>query len=356
VKKLGFIVNPVAGMGGSVGLKGTDGMVEEAIRRGAKPVAYEKAKIFLQYVNKKNFEFYTCSQPMGKAVVDKCGVDAAVIYEPSIPTTAEDTKNAVARMKGVDLIVFVGGDGTARDIMEVAGADIPVVGVPSGVKMYSAVFAQTPYHAAEIANEFAEGIALEEKEVVDIDENAFREGKLAVSVKGYCLTPAHKKIQSSKDFFSGDDESKKSIASYVAEKMDEETIYIIGGGSTTWELKKLIGIEGSLLGVDVVKGNKLLCRDASESDIKKFIGGKNKIIVSPLGGYGFIFGRGNEQISSEIIRKVGKENIIVISTRGKLASVQSLKVDTGDISLDGNLRGYIKVITGYDESKLMMVE
>jgi len=355
VKKLGFLINPIAGMGGSVGLKGTDGMVEEAIRRGAKPVAHEKAKIFLQHV-KKNFEFHTCSSPMGKDILDKYGINSVVVYNPSVPTTAEDTKNAVGVMKDVDLIVFVGGDGTARDILEIAGTDIPVLGVPAGVKMYSAVFAQTPYHAAEIVNEFAEGIALEEREVIDIDEDAFRRGKLAVSVKGYCLTPVHKKIQSSKDFFSGDEESKKLITSYVAEKMDDETVYIIGGGSTTWELKKLIGIEGSLLGVDVVKGKKLLCRDASESDIKKFIGGKNKIVVSPLGGYGFIFGRGNEQISPEIIRKVGKENIIVISTREKLASVQSLKVDTGDSSLDENLRGYIKVITGYDESKLMMVE
>lgn len=354
MKKLGFIINPIAGMGGSVGLKGTDGMVEEAIKRGAKDVAHKRAKIFLRNI-KKNFEFYTCSSPMGKGVLDECDIDSVVVYEPSLPTTAEDTKNAVARMKDVDLIVFVGGDGTARDIMEVAGTDIPVLGVPSGVKMYSAVFAQTPYHAAEIIDEF-DRLPLEEREVVDIDEDAFRKGKLSVSVKGYCLTPFHERIQSSKDFLVGGEEAKKIIASYIAEKMDDETTYIIGSGSTTWEIKKALGIKGTLLGVDVVRGKKILCRDASEMDIKNFMGKRNKIIVSPLGGYGFIFGRGNEQISPEIIRKVGKDNIIVVSTREKISSIDSLKVDTGDDALDEELRGYVKVITGYKESKLMRVE
>ncbi len=342
-------------MGGTVGLKGTDGMVDEAIKRGAKPVAHERAKKFLSNLEGK-FDFYTCSQPMGSDVFKECGIDASVVYTPSIPTTADDTKNAVLSMGHVDLILFVGGDGTARDVMECIGTSIPVLGIPSGVKMYSAVFAQTPYHAAEIVDEFAEGLPLEEREVVDIDENAFRNGKLKVDVKGYCLTPVHEKVQSSKDFFSGGKESKKIIAEYVAENMDDETVYVIGGGSTTWELKNAIGIDGSLLGVDVVKGRKLLKRDAAESDIKELLGEKNKIIVSPLGGYGFIFGRGNEQISPEIIRRVGKDNVIVISTREKLASLRSLKVDTGDNDVDIYLRGYERVITGYKENKLMRVE
>jgi predicted polyphosphate/ATP-dependent NAD kinase len=355
LKKLGFIINPIAGMGGSVGLKGTDGMVEEAVRRGAKPVAAERARNFVSHIKKK-FEIYTCSAPMGENVLTDCNMKSFIVYKPCSPTTAHDTKNAVANMKNVDLILFVGGDGTARDVMEVADAHIPVLGIPSGVKMYSAVFAQTPHHAADILNEFADGLPLEEREVVDIDEDAFRKGKLAISVKGYCLTPVHERVQSSKGFFSRGMESKKLIAEHVAEKMDGGTTYIIGGGSTTWELKKAIGIDGSMLGVDVVRGKKLLCGDAAEANIKKFMGKKNKIIVSPLGGYGFIFGRGNEQISPEIIRKVGKENMIVISTPGKLATLHSLKVDTGDDELDKSLGGYARVITGYGESKLMRVE
>jgi len=342
-------------MGGTVGLKGTDGMVEEAIGRGAKPVAHGRARIFLSHLN-EDFEIITCSEPMGKGVLDECGMKSSVAYEPSVPTTPDDTKNAVDVMRDADLILFVGGDGTAGDVMEVIGTDTPVLGIPSGVKMYSAVFAQTPYHAAEIVNEFARGLPLEEREVVDIDENAFRDGILKVDLKGYCMVPIHDRVQTSKDFFSGGAEGKRAIAEYVAEKMDDDTIYVIGGGSTTLELKNVVGIDGSLLGVDVVGGKKLICKDAAESDIKKSLGRKNKIIVSPLGGYGFIFGRGNEQISPEIIRKVGVDNIIVISTREKLLHLPSLKVDTGDDELDDDMRGYIRVITGYGESKLMRVE
>lgn len=355
MKRIGFLINPIAGMGGTVGLKGTDGMAEEAIRRGAKPVAHKRARIFLSYLEKK-FEIITCSQPMGRGVLDECGMDSSVVYTSPPHTTSSDTKNAVLSMADADLILFVGGDGTARDVMEVAGTDVPVLGIPSGVKMYSAVFAQTPYHAAEVVNEFAKGLPLEEREVVDIDENAFRDGKLRVDVKGYCLVPVHEKIQSSKDFLLEGREAKKSIAENMAKRMDDDTVYIIGGGSTTWELKKAAGIEGSILGVDVTLGKKLLFRDAAEADIKKSLGKKNKIIVSPLGGYGFILGRGNEQISPEIIRRVGKDNIIIISTRKKLAALHSLKVDTGDGELDEIMRGYMRVITGYGEAKLMRVE
>lgn len=355
MKRLGFVINPIAGMGGTVGLKGTDGMVEEAIKRGAKPVAHERARIFLSHLN-ENFEIITCSGSMGKGILDGCGMKSSVVYEPSTPTTADDTKSAVDVMRDADLILFVGGDGTARDVMEVIGTDIPVLGIPSGVKMYSAVFAQTPYHAAEVVNEFTHSLPLEEREVVDIDEGAFRDGSLRVDVKGYCMVPVHDRVQTSKDFFSGGTEAKRAIAGYMAEKMDDDTVYIIGGGSTTWELKKAAGIDGSLLGVDVTRGKELLCRDAAEADIKKLLGRKNKIIISPLGGYGFIFGRGNEQISPEIIRKVGKENIIVISTREKLSRLSSLKVDTGDDEVDEKMRGYIRVMTNYGESKLMKVE
>lgn len=138
---------------------------------------------------------------MGKGILDGCGMKSSVVYEPSTPTTADDTKSAVDVMRDADLILFVGGDGTARDVMEVIGTDIPVLGIPSGVKMYSAVFAQTPYHAAEVVNEFTHSLPLEEREVVDIDEGAFRDGSLRVDVKGYCMVPVHDRVQTSKDFF-----------------------------------------------------------------------------------------------------------------------------------------------------------
>jgi len=354
VKRIGFIVNPIAGMGGRVALKGTDGMVEEAIKRGAKPVAPERAKEFFRYL-KKNFEIWTCSPPMGADIANQCNYDVKIVYEANIPTTAQDTIKAAKSMKDCDLLVFVGGDGTAVDILHAIGKKMPVLGVPAGVKMYSAVFAYTPRHAAEIVNEFANGLPLEEREVVDVDERAFREGKLILSIEGYMVVPVHESIQSSKSY-SVEDESKKIIAQYIVESMDDETVYIIGSGSTTYEIKKLLGIDGTFLGIDVVKGRKLLFKDATEEEIKKALGNKNKILISPLGGQGFIFGRGNEQISPFILKKVGKENIMIISTPEKLASLPSLKVDTGDATLDKSLHGYMEVITGYKEKKIMRVE
>ena len=177
--KVGFIINPIAGMGGSVGLKGTDSVLEEAIKRGAKPIAEKRAIEFLKAL-KKEIEFYTCSSKMGENALKKVGKKAKIIYKTPKHTTAEDTKKAAREMaKKVDLIVFVGGDGTACDVYDAINSSIPILGVPSGVKMYSAVFAFTPKDAAEIVEEF-EDLPLEEREIMDIDEDAFRKGEFKV--------------------------------------------------------------------------------------------------------------------------------------------------------------------------------
>ena len=349
--KVGFIINPIAGMGGRVGLKGTDGVVDEAIKRGAKPVAEKRAIEFLKALNRK-VKFYTCSSKMGENSFKKVGIEAEIIYKAKEKTTAEDTKKAVKKMKDiVDLLIFVGGDGTACDVYEALKTDKPMLGVPAGVKMYSAVFALTPRDAAEVVNSFDGKV--EEREVMDIDEEAFRKGEFKIKLRGYALVPIHEKIQAGKEIYGED--GKEEIAEYIVEMMDNDTLYIIGGGSTTWEIKKKLGINGSFLGIDLVKNGKLLCKDVGENEIKKFLEGKAKIIVSPLGRQGFIFGRGNQPISPEIIEKVGKENIIVVATKEKLKKLDSLKVDTGKKEIDEMLKGHIKVITGYKEMKLMRI-
>jgi len=353
MKRIGFIINPVAGMGGSVALKGTDGMVEEAKRRGAIPVSPKRAEAFLRALKKKR-AWYTCSGIMGEEACRRAGLDVEVVYEAPERTAAEDTKKAAACMAPmVDIIVFVGGDGTACDVLDAVDAQLPVLGVPAGVKMYSAVFSNTPADAAEIVNSLEE-LPVEEREVMDIDEEAFRKGEFRVKLKGYARTPVHPKIQAGKEVTIGN--GKREIAEWVAEEMDDDRVYIIGGGSTTWEIKKYLGIEGSFLGIDVIKGKKLLRRDAGEREINKLLDDAAKIVVSPLGNQGFIFGRGNQPISHEIIERVGRENIIVVATREKLARIDSLKVDTGDERVNDMLRGYMEVITGYRERKLMKVE
>ncbi|MFO8132394.1 MAG: ATP-NAD kinase family protein [Thermoplasmatota archaeon] len=352
---LGFLVNPIAGMGGSVGLKGTDGMLKEALQRGATPVAPGRARTFIEALTTP-FSFTTCGAPMGSDILGQCGRGAEVVYTPGKPTASDDTWRAVQQMQDVDLIVFVGGDGTAQDILEAVDPDVPVLGVPAGVKMYSAVFAQTPRHAARVADAFAGGLPLEEREVVDIDEQRFRRDELAVSVKGYLLTPVHEAVQSSKGFGIGGEAAKQAIARHVAATMDDDVTYVVGGGSTTMALKQEVGVDGSLLGVDVIRNRRIVIRDATETEILEALTSRSAVIVSPLGGHGFLFGRGNEQISPAVLRRVGPDNVIVISAAEKLSGLQSLKVDTGDAALDEELQGYIRVVTGAGECRLMRVE
>ncbi|MEM1513614.1 MAG: ATP-NAD kinase family protein [Candidatus Thermoplasmatota archaeon] len=351
MKKIGFIINPIAGMGGKVGLKGTDGKLEEAIKRGAKPIAEGRAIEFLSNI-KKDYEFITCSSEMGENALLKSGKKFKIVYETREKTTADDTKKSAKIIsKNSDIIVFVGGDGTARDIFEAVGASIPLLGVPSGVKMFSGVFALTPKDASEIVDEIDE-LGYEEREIFDIDEDAIKEDKMIKRIVGYAIVPSHKKIQSGKEIYYGD--GKEEIASWIIEEMEEDVLYIVGGGSTTWEIKKRIG-NGSFLGIDLIKNRSVVFRDASENDIKRFLEEKTKIIVSPMGKQGFIFGRGNQPISAEIIKKLGKENIIVISTKEKLNEIDFLKVDTGSEEVNEMLRGFIPVYTGYKEKKIMEV-
>ncbi len=352
---LGFLINPIAGMGGSVGLKGTDGMLGEALRRGATPVAPGRARTFVDMLT-ASFSFMACAPPMGADTLRQAGIEPEVVYTPGEPTSPDDTRRAVRSMRDADLVVFVGGDGTAQDVLSAVNGDVPVLGVPAGVKMYSAVFARTPRHAARVVDAFADGLPLEEREVVDIDERRFRRDDLAVSVKGYLLTPVHEAVQSSKGFGIGSQAAKEIIARHVAASMDNEVTYIVGGGSTTWALKQELGVEGSLLGVDVMRDGRLVVRDAMESEILEALTSRSAVVVSPLGGHGFLFGRGNEQISPAVLRRVGLDNITVISAPAKLNDLRSLKVDTGDTALDEKLQGYIRVVTGVGECRLMRVE
>ncbi|RLI73658.1 hypothetical protein DRO97_07050, partial [Archaeoglobales archaeon] len=174
-KKIGFVVNPIAGMGGKVGLKGTDGKYKEALKLGAKPIAPLKAVEFLNFLKsyQKMFDLYTYPKMMGEYEALQAGFKPIVVGEicekTKEETTAEDTKNAAKLLMNSDILVFVGGDGTARDIYEVVKDKIPVLGVPSGVKMHSAVFALNPRAASSVVLNFLrKKTNLELRGVVDI--------------------------------------------------------------------------------------------------------------------------------------------------------------------------------------------
>jgi predicted polyphosphate/ATP-dependent NAD kinase len=360
-KRLGLIVNPIAGMGGRVGLKGTDGVdtLEKARGLGAVSTSPARAVDALKRLIplRESVELITYPHEMGEDEARECGFDPKVIGDvTSGETTQVDTMNAAREMEelGVDLILFAGGDGTARDIYEAVNGRIPALGIPTGVKIQSGVFAINPARAGDLAAKYLRGepMDLRELEVMDIDEEAYRENRLSARLYGYLRVPFQETvIQGSKEASRGSEEiTLEAIASEVVEGMDDDHIYIIGPGTTTRPIARMLGVEKTLLGVDVVQRGGLVASDVNEERLLGIIeGAKAKIIVTVIGGQGFVFGRGNQQISPRVIREVGAENVIIVATPEKLAALRgrTLLVDTGDPEVDEMLSGYHKVVTGY---------
>jgi len=371
-KVLGLTVNPIAGIGGRVGLKGSDGreILERAIEMGARPEAPARTVIALEKIApyKDRIELVTFAHEMGEDEARACGFEPRVIGEIERgKTTAEDTKRAARGMMElrVDLILFAGGDGTARDIYSVIGPGIPALGIPCGVKIHSAVYATSPRSAGELAAKYlSEGtgdIRLREAEVMDIDEEAFREDRVSARLYGYLKIPFEKRmVQSPKaGGCAGERAQLEEIAWEVINNMEDDCIYVVGTGTTTRTVMEKLGLKNSLLGVDAVCKRELLGLDLNESQILDVIEGKRaKILVGIIGRQGYIFGRGNQQISPQVIKRVGRDNIIVIGTMEKIASLGGapLRVDTGDAEADRILSGYIQVITGLRERVVLRVE
>jgi len=368
-KTVGFIVNPVAGMGGAVGLKGTDGktILTQAIALGAKPIATQRAETFLIELSpvQKNLKLIVGAGNMGQVQAEKGGFTCKVLGESKKETTFEDTQSIAKGIveAGVDLLVFCGGDGTTRDILKAVGMKAPVLGVPTGVKMHSAIFAVNPIAAARVAVRFLwGGLPLREAEIMDVDEQAFRQGHLSAELYGYLLSPFEPHlIQGNKmasPMTENEVENQAAIAVYIIEEMKPDILYIVAPGTTTRTIVDLLDQKKTLLGVDLLQDKKIIAQDVNENQILRVIEGKRvQIVVTPIGGQGFIFGRGNQQISSKVIRQVGLDNIVVVATKSKLDRLESLRVDTGDSDLDGLFRARgIRVVTDYKAIKEMPIE
>ncbi len=371
MKKVGLVVNPIAGMGGRVGLKGTDGsdILKKAQSLGAVPEAELKASQALKILSTIAAEItlYTAPGSMGENIAKKNSFKPYVVISVDEATTAEDTIKAVQSFahSGVNLIMFAGGDGTARDVYTILGNDskIPAIGIPAGVKIHSAVYATSPRNAGLLAKQYlSEGsLPLRQAEVMDIDEDAFRAGSLSAKLYGYLSVPCsasymqHLKVGSAET----DRALQEAIADQVIEKMETDMLYIVGPGSTTAVIMEKIGLNYTLLGVDVVKNRQLIRSDVGENDLLAMIeGDRAKIIVTIIGGQGYIFGRGNQQISDKVIEKVGIDNILIVATRDKVLSLDQgyLMVDTGNERINELLRGYMKIITGYREELIYRVK
>ena len=366
-KRLGLIINPIAGLGGRVGLKGSDGVViqEQARALGAVPKALERTVQAIESLApfKDEFELITCPGEMGAEAA------RATEFKPTIigsimpgATTPQDTIDAASEMErlGVDLILFAGGDGTARDIFNAVADRVPVLGIPAGVKIHSAVFGTNPRYAGELAGLYLQDKAtlVREAEVMDIDEEAVRAGVLSARLFGYLKVPYRRNLVQAVKTGSnpGERETLHSIASDVLENMDPECLYILGPGTTTRTITTLLGLEKTLIGVDVIAGDRLVAKDVNEEQLLELLDDQPaKVIVTPIGGQGYLFGRGNQQISPRVLKSLevgetqGKGNLIIISTTDKIFSLNGrpLLVDTGDQELDQLLSGYVQVVTGY---------
>lgn len=365
MKKVGLIINPVAGMGGRVGLKGTDGnaTLQEAIARGARPEAGLRAAEALRVLAPKQGSLclLTSSGEMGADVAESCGFAPEVVYRPRPRTGPQDTVEAVREILGreVELFLFAGGDGTARDISRALGPDSEqaVIGIPAGVKIHSAVYATTPQNAGELARLFLEegSLPLRRAEVMDIDEDAFRQGHLSARLHGYLNVPCAASLMQHLKVGGAETEQAvlEGIARQVVEQMDEQSHYIIGPGSTTMAIMAQLDLEGTLLGVDVVRGGKLVAADANELDLLALPPDPPQVIVvTVIGGQGYVFGRGNQQVSPAVIRRAGRANIWIVAARDKILALEDghLLVDSGDETLNKELRGYHRIITGYGET------
>jgi predicted polyphosphate/ATP-dependent NAD kinase len=365
---LGLIVNPVAGIGGAVGLKGSDGVEtqERALALGAVPRSLARAARSLERLAKieDQFDLVTCGGQMGLEATRSAGLAATVITQPGDVTAADDTREGAQAMArhGVDLLLFAGGDGTARDIYDAVGDSVSVLGIPTGVKIYSGVYAVSPAAAGELAADFLQGRTREthDAEVMDIDEASLRRGAVSAQLYGYMRIPRQRRltqgVKASSD--PGEAVAAAVAAADVVRRMEAGRYYVVGPGTTTRAVTSELELEGTLMGVDVVRDGKLEARDASERQILDLITGRGaSVVVTVIGGQGYLFGRGNQQISARVIREVGRENIIVIATRAKLNSLQwrPLLVDTGDDEVDALLSGYVRVVTGHDEQAVCKV-
>ncbi len=364
IKKLGLIINPIAGMGGRVGLKGTDGyeIYQRAKDLGAVPESPSRGITALEQLLplKDEVEIITCPGDMGEHEAKALGFNTTLVT--SVDKKMTDSKDTIEAAKimfqqKVDLLMFAGGDGTARDIFSSVGEDLIVIGIPAGVKIHSAVYATSPRSAGELALKYLQDkiSSIKEVEVMDIDEDAFREGTVTTRLYGYLKIPFEKRYLQGRKTGTpiGEEASKEAIALRVIDDMQQDLLYIIGPGSTTRPIMEKLGLDNTLLGVDVILNKKLIALDVTEKQLLEYLENKkSKLIITPIGGQGYLLGRGNQQISPRVIRQIGKENIIVVSTKQKINSLNGnpFLTDTGDIEIDDYLNGYTKVMVDYKES------
>ncbi|WP_371802812.1 ATP-NAD kinase family protein [Candidatus Lokiarchaeum ossiferum] len=377
--KIGFIINPIAGMGGSVGLKGSDGVeiLQKSRELGAVAQANRRVQEFLSNlsIEKKNLSFVSLPGIMGGTILNQNGFNVELLHSSDLPvetvlfeTSPYHTKKAAELMlqSHVKLLIFVGGDGTARNIFEAVGTSLPCMGIPAGVKIHSSVFTTNPKTAAELLEIFLEGgFTLRESEVMDIDEDAFRENRVLSKLYGYLMTPYVPTLfQPSKMASPQTDHehhNQNRMAEWIIQQMDNsgsEYYYLLGPGTTTRAITNLLQEEKTLLGVDLFYKKKLVAKDLNEQQILEMIADHpTKLVVTPIGAQGFIFGRGNLQLSPKVLTTIGLKNIIIIATKYKISTLpdRKMRIDSRNLDFDRKFTGLHRVLVDYGEMQIVDV-
>ncbi|MBQ4830651.1 ATP-NAD kinase family protein [Alteromonas sp. MMG017] len=372
VFRLGVLVNPFAGIGGALALKGSDGadVREKALAMGAEKKANEKMAKALSILEvlSEQFTIVTASGEMGEDVCASLGLPFEVVYKSALQQTeGEDTERAVQAFLGcnLDVILFAGGDGTARNVCKIVGDKVPVLGVPAGCKIHSGVYCVTPSAAGQVISQMIKGeiVSVMDGEVRDIDENAFRTGKVIAKHYGEMRVPAELTYVQAVKMGGKEDEALvlDDIAATISELMDDnpDTYFVMGSGSTVGAVMEFLGLDNTLLGVDVVQDKALVASDVTASELLSLTQGKpTQVVLTVIGGQGHILGRGNQQLSPDFIRAIGKQNMRVVATKQKLQSLENkpLRLDSGDAELDASLQGAFTIITGYKDKVLYNAE
>jgi len=375
--RLGLLVNPDAGLGGRLGLKGSDGQAEIARSRGAQDRSGPRMRAMLDHlitISKENLEgiqWYVSEGRMGTDWISSAISSLEVIHSSSSSTDADDTSQLVASMvdSDIDLLVYAGGDGTTRDVVaalsEYGRPELPIIGVPTGVKMHSGCFASSPKAAAEVLSAWLEGdLLLSSTEVLDLDEELYRQGKWVVRLYAEAITPASPRwMQGSKMRVeaSGEEEIIQGLADHVRETLIDDRMMIVwGSGGTLRTIGGILGFELNTLGIDITVGGNIIGSDLNENQILSALKdhqGDVILLLSPMGGQGFLIGRGNLQLSPDVLKIIGVDRVLGIVTPAKMLTLRSLRIETGDPEMDERFsnKKYLKVLQGYRTTRVLKI-
>ena len=367
-RRVGLIVNPDAGLGGRLGFKGSDGRAAEARAAGAEDRSGPRMRQALERCGNRleDIEIVTCSGRMGS---DWVPGEHTIVYDTPVTTSADTTRDAVAILceADIELLLYAGGDGTTRDIIEaLPNSELPVIGVPGGVKMHSGCFAASPNAAAEVLIAWLEGdLLLARTEVMDLDEDVYRQGSWSVRMYGEAMMPASPRwMQGAKMRVQAteEDEVLEALGEHITEVFvaDSKRLIIWGSGGTLRTIAEGIGFAPTLLGIDATLGKEQVGTDLNEEALLELIkehDGDCTLLVSPMGGQGFLLGRGNLQLSPNVLRAIGIDAVLGVVTPAKMLTVAHLRIDTGDHELDLQFQAkkYVKVLQGYRTTRLMRV-